>query len=418
MTLPDFRREATERFDEMVARRRDLHQYPELGFEEKRTAKIVAERLTELGLEVQTGLGQTGVVGLLDGAKDGPTILLRFDMDALPIQEETDLPYASKNPGVMHACGHDGHVTMGLTVAEIMSNYQDEMAGTLKFMFQPAEEGGKGGALSMIADGVLRDPKPDAALGMHLWTPEPFGSVRIVEGPCMASSSVFTITVQGKGGHGAAPHLSKDPIIAAAHIITALQSIVSRNVNPQDSVVVSVGQVIAGSTYNVIPDKAILRGTVRSYNNEMHRIVYRRILEMAQTMASSFHCSATMETIAIVASVDNAPEPTAMVRKAAEVTYGAENISERRTMAAEDMGYILEEVPGCYFFIGAGHPEGDFSFPHHHPRFNFDERAMIDGVATMAQAAANYVLNGLDAGEGQAAKSGTGALNGYTNGHR
>ena len=391
MTLPDFREEATALFDQMVARRRDFHQHPELGFQESRTSKIVADRLRALGLEVQTGLGQTGVVGMLDGSKDGPTVLLRFDMDALPVHEESDVPYRSQNDGVMHACGHDGHMTMGLTIAEIMARYQTEMTGRLKFMFQPAEEG-LGGALAMIADGVLGDPKPDVALAMHLWTPEPFGSVRIVEGPCMASSSVFTITVQGKGGHGAAPHLSKDPIIAAAHIIAALQSIVSRNVNPQDSVVVSIGQVSAGTTFNVIPDKAIIKGTVRSYNNEMHRKVYRRILEMAQTMASSFQCKATMETIAIVAAVDNHPEPTAVVRRAAEVTYGAANISDRRTMASEDMGYILEEVPGCYFFIGAGHPEGETSFPHHHPRFNFDERAMIDGVATMAQAAASYVL--------------------------
>ncbi|MCA9986019.1 MAG: amidohydrolase [Anaerolineales bacterium] len=399
MTLPDFRKEATALFDQMVARRRDFHQHPELGFQESRTSKIVADRLRELGLEVQTGLGQTGVVGMLDGPKDGPTVLLRFDMDALPVHEETDLPYRSQNDGVMHACGHDGHMTMGLTIAEIMARYQSEMSGRLKFMFQPAEEG-LGGALAMIADGVLHDPKPDVALAMHLWTPEPFGSVRIVEGPCMASSSVFTITVQGKGGHGAAPHLSKDPIIAAAHIITALQSIVSRNVNPQDSVVVSIGQISAGTTFNVIPDKAILKGTVRSYNNDMHRKVYRRILEMAQNMATSFHCVATMETIAIVAAVDNHPEPTAVVRRAAEVTYGAENISDRRTMASEDMGYILEEVPGCYFFIGAGHPEGETSFPHHHPRFNFDERAMIDGVATMAQAVASYVLpNGYQNGK-------------------
>ncbi|MBK8987293.1 MAG: amidohydrolase [Chloroflexi bacterium] len=391
MAQPDFRQEAENLFDYMVAQRRDFHRHPELGFQETRTAGIVAETLQELGLEVQRGVGQTGVVALLEGAKPGPTVLVRFDMDALPIQEENLLDYASQNPGVMHACGHDGHTTMGLALAKILTRYQAEMAGAIKFVFQPAEEG-MGGAFAMIADGVLRNPRPDVALAMHLWTPEEFGKVRVVEGPCMASSSVFTLTVQGHGGHGAAPHLAVDPILAAAQIVSGLQSIVSRNVNPQDSVVVSIGQFSAGTTFNVIPDRAILKGTVRSYNNDLHRMIYRRILEMAHHQAIAFSCEATMETIAIVAAVNNAPEPTAVVRQAAAHMMGADNIVEHRTMASEDMGYILEEIPGCYFFIGARNSEKGFTFAHHHPRFNFDERAMLDGVAVMGQAIANYVM--------------------------
>ena len=391
MTKPDFHITAEQHFDEMVALRRDFHQYPELGFQETRTSGIVAQQLADLGFEVQRGLAKTGVVGLLVGAKPGPTILLRFDMDALPVQEETDLPYKSVNPGVMHACGHDGHTAMGLTLAKIMAEQQAQMAGTLKFMFQPAEEG-LGGAFAMIADGVLDNPRPDAALAMHIWTPEQVGKVRIVDGPCMASSSVFTLTVQGKGGHGAAPHQAKDPILAAAHIVVALQSIVSRNTNPQDSVVVSIGQFAAGTTFNVIPDRAILKGTVRSYNQALHRQTYRRILEMAQNMATAFSCTATMETVAIVAAVVNAEEPTAVVRQAATLVMGAENIVEHRTMASEDMGYILEEIPGCYFFVGGGNAAKGLTYPHHHPKFDFDERAMIDGVALMAQAVADYVL--------------------------
>ena len=391
MTKPDFHITAEQHFDEMVALRRDFHQYPELGFQETRTSGIVAQQLADLGFEVQRGLAKTGVVGLLVGAKPGPTILLRFDMDALPVQEETDLPYKSVNPGVMHACGHDGHTAMGLTLAKIMAEQQAQMAGTLKFMFQPAEEG-LGGAFAMIADGVLDNPRPDAALAMHIWTPEQVGKVRIVDGPCMASSSVFTLTVQGKGGHGAAPHQAKDPILAAAHIVVALQSIVSRNTNPQDSVVVSIGQFAAGTTFNVIPDRAILKGTVRSYNQALHRQTYRRILEMAQNMATAFSCTATMETVAIVAAVVNAEEPTAVVRQAATLVMGAENIVEHRTMASEDMGYILEEIPGCYFFVGGGNVAKGLTYPHHHPKFDFDERAMIDGVALMAQAVADYVL--------------------------
>jgi len=390
---PNFQEAAAALFDEMVRMRRDFHRYPELGFEEIRTSGIIAERLQELGLEVQRGIGQTGVVGIMEGPEDGPTVMLRFDMDGLPIQEESDIAFISRNNGVMHACGHDGHVTMGLTLANILSQYREQMHGRIKFVFQPAEEG-LGGAFAMIADGVLENPRPDVAFGMHIWTPEPYGKARVVSGPCMASSSVFTLTVQGRGGHGAAPHLATDPILAAAQIVSALQSIVSRNIDPQESVVVSIGQFSAGTTFNVIPDKAILKGTVRSYNNELHRQVYRRILEMATKMADAYSCIATMETIAIVQAVVNAEEPTAVVREAAVKIVGEENISTRRTMASEDMGFFLDEIPGCYFFIGARNEEKGFTYPHHHPKFNFDERAMIDGVAIMAEAAARYVLNG------------------------
>jgi amidohydrolase len=392
MAQPDFKREAEALFEEMVQTRRDFHRHPELGFEETRTSRIVAGKLSEYGLEVQRGIGQTGVVGLLAGPKEGPTIMLRFDMDALPIQEESGVEYASQNAGVMHACGHDGHTAMGLALAKIMSRYQDQIAGTLKFVFQPAEEG-LGGAFAMIADGVLDNPRPEVALAMHLWTPEPLGKARLMPGAIMSSSSVFTLTLKGQGGHGAAPHLAVDPVLAAAQIVTALQSIVSRNINPQDSVVVSIGQFNAGTTFNVIPDKAVLKGTVRSYNNELHRKIYRRILEMATKMAEAFGCTAAMETIAIVQAVVNAPEPTAIVYDALAKVIGVENIAAKRTMASEDMGFFLDEIPGCYFFIGAGNEQEGYKYPHHHPKFDFDERAMINGVAAMGQAVANYVMN-------------------------
>ena len=393
MNKPDFKQAAAELYDEMVRVRRDLHRHPELGFQEMRTAALVAETLGGLGLEVQTGIGQTGVVALLEGAQPGPTILLRFDMDALPIQEESDHDYISTYPGFMHACGHDGHVAMGLGLARLFARWQSEMAGSLKFLFQPAEEG-LGGALSVMADGALDNPRPDVALAMHLWSPVRIDQARVVEGPAMASSSVFTITIEGVGGHGAAPHLATDPIIAAAQIVVALQSIVSRNTNPHDSVVVSIGEFSAGTTFNVIPERAILKGTVRSYDIISHRMVYRRILEMATNMATAFGCRATMETVAIVAAVHNAPEPTAVVRAAAERILGAENILEHRTMAAEDMGFILQEIPGCYFFVGCSNGNETTRFPHHHPRFDFDERAMVNGVAIMAEAAAHYLMPG------------------------
>ncbi len=390
-TTLDFKQEATAFSDDLIRVRRDLHRHPELGFQETRTAAVVAESLAGLGLEVQAGVGQTGVVALLEGARPGPTVLLRFDMDALPIQEESTHDYVSTNPGVMHACGHDGHVAMGLGLARLFARRQTQMAGSLKFLFQPAEEG-LGGALAVMAGGVLENPRPDVALAMHLWSPVQLGQARVVEGSAMASSSVFTLTVEGQGGHGAAPHLATDPIIAAAQIVLALQSIVSRNINPHDSVVVSIGEFSAGTTFNVIPERAILKGTVRSYDKATHRVVYRRILEMATNVARAFGCRATMETVAIVAAVVNAPEPTAVVRAAAERVLGADNILEHRTMAAEDMGFILEEVPGCYFFVGCSNGNPATQFPHHHPQFDFDERAMVNGVAIMAEAAARYVL--------------------------
>jgi amidohydrolase len=391
--MNDFKQEAHELFEELVRWRRDFHRHPELGFQEERTSAIIAHELSELDFAVETGVGQTGVVGLLDGAHPGPTVLLRFDMDALPIQETRDVDYKSVNPGKMHACGHDGHIAMGLGVAHLMARRREQLAGQLKFVFQPAEEG-LGGAFAMIADGVLEEPQPDVALAMHLWNHIPLGQVRVTAGPCMAASSIFTLTVDGQGGHGAAPHKAVDPVLAAAHIVAALQSIVSRNIDPLESVVVTVGEFSAGSTFNVIPEQAVLKGTVRSYDSEIHRLIYRRILEMASNMATAFGCSAHMETVAIVPAVVNDPQVVEVVRNAAAQVVSTENVVDGRDMASEDMGHILEEVPGCYFFIGSRNEAKGLHYPHHHPNFDFDERAMVNGVATMAQAAAHYVLNG------------------------
>jgi amidohydrolase len=388
---PNFQTEATHLFDEMVALRRDFHQHPEVGFNEHRTANIVANTLSDLGLEVQRGIGETGVVALLEGKYPGPVILMRFDMDALPLQEESDVPYKSKYTNVMHACGHDGHMTMGLTLAKIFSQYQEQIHGTLKFVFQPGEEG-RGGALAMIADGVLDNPKADAAFAMHLWNTIPIGQVRAIEGPCMAASSTFTITVTGRGGHGAMPDKAIDPILTAAQIVVGMQSIISRSIDPQDAAVVTVGQFSAGTTFNVIPEKATLKGTVRSYNNELHHALYRRILELAHHTATAYHCTAHMEAVAIVPAVVNAAEPTQAVRAAATRVVGEDNLIEGRNMAAEDMGMFLEEIPGCYFFIGSKNDEKGLNYAHHHPRFDFDERAMITGVAVMGEAVAEYVM--------------------------
>ncbi len=386
----DFKREAEFIFDDLVHLRRDFHRYPELGFQETRTSTIIAEALFGLGLQVQTGVGQTGVIGLLEGNQAGPTLLLRFDMDALPVSEENEVDYASLVPGIMHACGHDGHMAIGLGVARILAHHQQQLAGRVKFLFQPAEEG-LGGALAAMASGALENPRPNVALALHLWNDLPFGQIRVANGPTMAASSIFTLSVKGKGGHGAAPHKAIDPILAAAHIVAALQSIVSRNIDPLESVVVTVGQMSAGTTFNVIPEEAVLKGTVRSYDNELHRLAYRRILEMAQSMAAAFRCQATMETVAIVPAVVNAAEPASVVRQAAAAIVGPESVVGGRTMEAEDMGFILQEVPGCYFFIGSKNDARGLNYPHHHPRFDFEEQALILGAATLAQAAASYL---------------------------
>jgi amidohydrolase len=392
LTSANYREIAESLFAEMVATRRDFHQHPELGFEEIRTARVVADRLQALGLEVQRGIGQTGVVGLLAGSQSGPTVMMRFDMDALPITEQNEVDYTSRQPGVMHACGHDGHMTMGLTVAQVLAKNQEALSGRVKFVFQPAEEG-LGGAFAMIADGVLHDPRPDVALGLHLWNELPLGQVQVTAGPFMAASSRFTLTITGQGGHGAAPHKGRDPILAAAHIVVALQSIVSRNIDPQEAVVVTVGQFQAGTTFNVIPEQAQLKGTVRSFNMEMHRVIYRRILEMAQNTAAAFGCRANMETVAIVPAVVNSPEVAQVVRERAGRVVGEANVVSGREMAAEDMGHFLEEIPGCFFFFLSRNEPAGFHYPHHHPRFDFDERALINGVAVLVEAAM-YYLNG------------------------
>jgi amidohydrolase len=387
----DYRSQAESIFEQLVEWRRDFHRHPELGFQEERTSAIIAGALDDFGYSVQRGVGQTGVVGLLEGPASGPTVLMRFDMDALPINELSGEAYASTYPGVMHACGHDGHMAIGLGVARLLARQRRDLSGTVKLLFQPAEEG-LGGALAVMADGALDNPRPDVALGLHLWNDIPFGQIRATPGPTMASSSVFTLTVQGRGGHGAAPHRSIDPILAAAHIVAALQSIVSRNVDPLDSAVVTVGEMSAGTTFNVIPEQAVLKGTVRSFDTELHRLVYRRILEMAQNMAAAFRCQASFETVAIVPAVENAAEPTGVVRQAAAAVVGPDNVIEGRTMGAEDMGFILQEIPGCYFFVGSGNEARNLSYPQHHPSFDFEERALVNGVATMLHAAAHYLV--------------------------
>lgn len=378
-------------FDYTRKIRRDFHRYPELGFQEFRTAGMVADELNTLGLEVWSGVAKTGVVALLDSGRPGPTALLRFDMDALPIQEQTGAVYASTNPGVMHACGHDGHTAIGLSVARILDSTREHLRGKIKFLFQPAEEG-FGGALKMIEAGVLENPKPDFALALHLWNEQPIGWLGITPGPVMAAAERFEIKLSGKGGHGAAPHLAVDPICASAQIITALQSIVSRNVPPLKTAVVSVTKVHGGDTFNVIPPQVNLMGTIRSFEPEVRKRVLGRFEQIVNGLAGALECETEIDIQNIAPPVVNDKRISELVHEIAQHQLPDCRLdNEYRTMGSEDMAFILEEIPGCYFFVGSSNSAKGLDESHHHPRFDFDEQSLITGTALMAGAASTLL---------------------------
>jgi len=377
--------------EQLVAWRRDFHRHPELAFREHRSAGIIAGRLRELGYQVQTGVAQTGVVGLLEGRQPGPVVMLRFDMDALPIAEENETGYVSQNPGVMHACGHDGHMAMGLGVATLMARRRDEMAGTLKLVFQPAEEGANG-AEAMVKEGVLENPRPDVVLVTHVWNETPVGTIDVSPGAVMAAAEKWSCTVRGKGGHGALPHQTVDPIVATAQIVTALQTVVSRNVSPLETAVVTAGAVHGGDAFNVIPAQVELSGTIRTYDPATRETVLRRVREVIEGVAAACGAEAELEIVFLSPALINDPEVAGVVRVAAEAVVGVENVSSKvRTMGSEDAAFFLQEVPGCYFFVGSANTERGLSAPHHNPRFDFDEDALVLGVAALMQATAHYL---------------------------
>jgi amidohydrolase len=399
--MTDFLEEARALFPYTQSIRRDLHIHPELGFNEIRTGGIVAKELEALGLEVTKGVGKTGVVGLMEGSKPGPTLLIRFDMDALPIIEETGAEYASQNSGVMHACGHDGHTAIGLTVARLLENHRDQLAGTVKFCFQPAEEtlgdvdGEKmGGNQAMIRDGVLDAPKVDKTLALHLWNDMPVGWVGVAAGPVMAGADLFTIRLTGRGGHGAAPHLTVDPVVTAAQIITALQTIAARNVAPLKSAVVSVTTVHSGTAFNVIPQTAELTGTIRTFEREVRELVIERFEKIVHGVAETMGCEASIDLVRVTPAVINNGDITTTVQGTAQRVLASSSLetSPYLTMGAEDMAFMQEKVPGCYFFVGSNNSERHLDYGHHHPKFDFDEEALPRAAALMAAAAID-VLN-------------------------
>jgi amidohydrolase len=387
----DYLKEAQELFEYTRDLRRDFHRHPELGFQEVRTAGVVARELTDLGLEVSTGVGKTGVVATLEGGSPGPVLLARFDMDALPIQEETGAEYASQNPGVMHACGHDGHTAVGLTVARILEAHKIDLNGTVKFVFQPAEEG-LGGAEAMVADGVLDNPTPEKSLSLHLWNDKPLGWIGVTPGPAMSASDRFSVEIRGRGGHGAAPHLGIDPVVAGAQVISAIQNVVSRNVPPLESAVVTVTRMTGGEAFNVIPEMVELRGTIRSFKPEVRQLVLERFQEIVVGVSEAMGCQAEIELRKITPATVNDREMSGRVREVAgRILPEADLDTEERTMGSEDMAYMMDEIPGCYFFVGSANPEQGLDAAHHHPKFDFDEQALPRAAALMTASVVEFL---------------------------
>jgi amidohydrolase len=395
--MTNFLNEAKSLFPYTQSMRRDFHMHPELGFREIRTGGIVAKELEALGIEVTKGVGKTGVVGLLEGGKPGPTLLIRFDMDALPIIEDTHAEYASQTEGTMHACGHDGHTAIGLTVAKMLHAHRNELAGNIKFCFQPSEEGHNGeevgGAEMMMRDGVLDSPKVDMTLSLHLWNEKPFGWVHVAKGPIMAGAEQFRIKLIGKGGHGAVPNATIDPIIAAVQVVSAAQSIVARNVGPLETAVVSFTMFHSGTAFNVIPQEAILEGTIRTFDLGVRLKVLERFEQIVRGVASAMGCQVELTTKQLTPALVNADEVTASVQETARriLPDADHDNAPYLTMGAEDMAFMQEKVPGCYFFVGSANRERGLNYGHHHPRFDFDEEALVRGAALMAAAAAEML---------------------------
>lgn len=371
----------------LVEVRRDLHMHPELAFEETRTAGMMAQNLQSFGLPHRTEVGQTGVVGLLRDDTKGPTVAIRGDMDALPIHEENDVPYASTRPGVMHACGHDAHTTIILGTARFLAEHPEflgDLPGQVKFIFQPAEEG-RAGAAAMIRDGALSDPPVDAIFGAHMVHSLPVGTVGLTPGHAMAAFDRVEITIIGKGGHAARPDTVVDPIVTASYVLTALQTIVSRNVNPMESAVLSFGSLTAGNTFNVIPGSARMIGTLRTLDQEIRDLTKTRIHDMAVQVAAGFGATAEVELQEGYPVMINDPDCTAFLAETLGADMDEEAVQEiPPIMASEDFSYFLEQVPGAFFRLGCGNEERGIIQSVHNPQFDIDEDVLPFGVAVFS----------------------------------
>lgn len=370
--------------------RRDLHAHPETAFEEVRTADIVAQRLRSLGFEVQTGVAKTGVVGLLRGGLAGPaakTLAIRADMDALPLHELNDVDYRSQTEGKMHACGHDGHTAIALTVAEVLSRQRGELKGNVKFLFQPAEEVA-GGASLMLAEGVMQ--AVDGIIGLHIINDYPLGRIGVRPGSVFAGADKLALTVHGKGGHGATPETTIDPIVIAAHIVVALQTLISRETSPFHPAVITIGTIQAGVALNIISDKAELRGTMRTFSPDIRTHLSQRIKHLADGIAQAMGGSCDVVLFDGCPPCINEPAMTALILHAAVATVGADAVDTGEEIVdtgADDMAYFLDVVPGCYFIVGANNGNLATGYPHHHAHFDIDEGALPIAVEVLVRAA-------------------------------
>ena len=373
--------------EQLVDTRRELHRSPELSFAEHRTAELCARRCEELGFAVRTGVGTpTGVVADIDGAGPGPTLMLRADTDALPIVERgaDGRPAVSGVEGAMHACGHDGHVSIALGVAAILAEMRDRWAGRLRMCFQPAEEVA-GGAEPMIAGGAAEGV--DRVLGIHLWSPLEAGRIGVTAGPLFGSADRFRLSVHGRGGHGGLPHTSIDPIVASAAIISSLQTIASRETSPFVPVVVTLGKIVGGSAFNVIAEDVVLEGTVRALHQDVRERTLRRIIEIADSVGAAHRCTSTFERLGGCPPVVSDAAMADLVRRAAVATVGEDRVEHAAPITVgDDVSLFLEAAPGCYFLVGAGRP-GRENAPHHHPEFDIDESCLPVGVEVLTRAA-------------------------------
>lgn len=376
-------------YDEIISLRRHLHENPELSFEEVETPKLIADYHRNLGHEVRELVGGRGVVAILKGNKPGKTVALRADFDALPIQDEKDVPYKSKIPGAMHACGHDGHTASLLGLAKSLNSIKDELSGTIIFIHQHAEELAPGGAIAMIEDGCLDGV--DYIFGTHLWATEPLGKIQYKSGPIMAAADRFEITIQGQGGHGAKPHETKDSIVIGAQIVLALQQIVSRRVSPMDAAVISVGSFEAKNAFNVIADSVKIVGTARSFDEKVQDLLENEIQRVVKGVCLAGDVTGTVQYKrgypALVNHQDEALQVAALAKKIPGVTEVEDMIPQ---MGGEDFAYYLHHVKGAFFFTGAKNPSWEKAYPHHHPKFDIDENALLISAKLLGDLALYY----------------------------
>lgn len=378
MDLPDVRRSVSALNSDMIALRRDLHRHAELSAEEYRTQGVILERLRAIRADDVRACASTGATCLIRGALPGPNLLWRADIDALPLQEETGLPFACTGVAAMHACGHDGHVAIALAMASLLQEARASLAGTVRFAFQPAEEH-VGGAQRMIEDGIMSSPPVDRVFGLHIWTPALVGQAVIRPGPVFAAGTHFRIIIRGQGGHASSPHTAIDPVVVAAHAIVALQTVVSRSVNPEETAVLTVGRIQGGVRGNIIPNEVMMSGTIRTFERHVRERVVERARQVLAGVTAAWGATFQFDTSTQPAVV-NDPACAALAAGAAAAFLGAENVLEGRTTGGDDMAFFLERAPGAYIMLGAHEPARGPVWPHHHPKFDFDERCLPLGV--------------------------------------